>query len=195
LKEDESMPRTAKDPASNNGESEEKDEEAVEFDEDYSPKRGFTFIFASAGFSLFLLAVLAALRPYLIPKIAGVEYYQNILYGLYNTFSLTYTVTANLLNVYSHIFDLSYAIITTCVAALVAALLYFSWSGEKKPFPDSSLIGLSVSIISFFIQNEAFSLFINILGFSIRYTFDWVGILILLALGPLSSYLGSKLSK
>ena len=38
------MPRNAKDAASGNDGSEEKDEEKIEYDEDYSPKRGLTFI-------------------------------------------------------------------------------------------------------------------------------------------------------
>jgi len=180
------MPETAEDPASENGESKENDEEVVEFDEDYSPKRGLTFIFASAGFSLFLLAVFAGLGPYLIPKIVGVEYPQIVPYGYFPVFDLIYAIATTVLYEPHHVFDLIYTIATTCAAALVAALLYFSWSGEKKLFPESSLIGLSVSIFSLFIQNGAIR---------IGYTFDWVGILILLALGTLSGSIGLKLSK
>ncbi|MEM2133220.1 MAG: hypothetical protein QXG44_00015 [Candidatus Jordarchaeaceae archaeon] len=137
--------------------------ETFEFEEDYSPKRGLTFIFASAGFSLFLLAVLSGLRPYIISRIAGVDYSQVTLCGYY------------------HNFDLVYAVVTTIASGTVAALIYFSWSGEKKWLPDCPLIGLSVSIFSLFLQNEAIR---------IGYTFDWAGILALLALGTLSGFLG-----
>jgi hypothetical protein len=184
LKEDESMPRTAKNPNSENGTSENKDEEVVEYAEDYSPKRGLTFIFASAGFSLFLLTVLAGLAPYLIPKIAG-SYSQLIPYGYY------------------YLLDLIYGIATTCLAVLVAVVLYFSWSGEKKLFPDSLLIGLSVSIFSLFIRliiPDEFVIVRYYLPFQtafiqVGYTFDWIGILVLLVLGTLSGSLGFKLSK
>ncbi len=161
------MRETVEDPDSKDDRSEEEDEEVIEFEEDFSPKRGSTFIFASTGFSLFLLAVLAGLRPYIISNITGIDYSQLTLYGLY------------------HNFDLTYAIITTCVSGLAAALLYFSWSGEKKLFPDSSLIGLSVAIFSIFLQNEAIKIGLN---------FDWVGILVLLVLGTLSGSLGLFLS-
>jgi hypothetical protein len=171
LEEDGSMPKTAKDSASGNDESEEKDEEKIEYDEDYSPKRGVTFIFLSAGFSLILFAVLSGLRSYIISKISGVAYSYTQLYGYY------------------HIFDLTYTIATTCVTALAAAVLYFSWSGEKKPFSDSLMIGLSVSIFSLFI------LFLLHEVIWIGYIIDWVGILVLLVLGTLSGPLGLKLSK
>jgi hypothetical protein len=171
LEEDGSMPRTVKDATSGNDKSEEKDEEKVEYDEDYSPKRGLTFIFLSAGFSLFLYAVLSGFRPYIISKISGVAYSYTQLYGYY------------------HVFDLTYAIAATCVTALAAVVLYFSWSGEKKPFSDSLLIGLSVSIFSLFI------LFLLHEVIWIGYIIDWVGILVLLALGTLCGPLGLKLSK
>ncbi|MFB0563679.1 MAG: hypothetical protein ACETWM_20970 [Candidatus Lokiarchaeia archaeon] len=167
MKEEESKRETAEDPDYKDDGSEDEDEEVIEFEEDFSPKRGSTFIFASAGFSLFLLAVLAGLRPYIISKITGVDYSQITLYGFY------------------HNFDLTYAIITTFVSGLVAALFYFSWSGEKKLFPDSSLIGLSVSIFSIFLQNEAIK---------IGFNFDWIGILVLLVLGTISGSLGLILS-
>jgi len=179
------VPETAEDPAPENGESKGKEEEGVEFDEDYSPKRGLTFIFASAGVSLFLLAVLAGLRPYIIPKIAGAVYSQIVPYGYNPVFDLIYTLANTVFYGPFHFFDIIFAIAITCAAVLVAELLYFSWSGDKKPFPDSSLIGLSVSIISIFIQSDAFR---------ILYTLDWVGILVLLALGVLFGYLGFKLS-
>ncbi|WXG40389.1 MAG: hypothetical protein WED07_06165 [Candidatus Freyarchaeum deiterrae] len=184
------MPKTPKDSTSENGKSEEKDEEVVEYDEDYSPKRGLTFIFVAAGFSLFLLAALAALAPYLIPIITG-SYSQFIPYGYY------------------YILDLIYGIATTCVAVLVAVVLYFSWSGEKKLFPDSLLIGLSVSIFSVFIRLTNYTPYefvyikyyvpfyipFQIEFIQIGYAFNWVGILVLLALGTLSGFLGFKLSK
>jgi hypothetical protein len=148
---------------SSDSEDDTSKEETFEFEEDYSPKRGLTFIFACAGFSLFLLAVLSGLRPYIISRIAGVDYSQVILYGYY------------------HNFDLVYAVVTTIVSGTVAALIYFSWCGEKKWLPDCPLIGLSVSIFSLFLQNEAIR---------IGYMFDWAGILVLLALGTLSGFLG-----
>lgn len=161
------MRETVEDPDSKDDRPGEEDEEVIEFEEDFSPKRGSTFIFASAGFSLFLLAVLAGLRPYIISKITGVDYSQITLSGYY------------------HNFDLTYAIIATCVSGLAAALLYFSWSGKKKLFPDSSLIGLSVTILSVFLQNEAIKIGLN---------FDWVGIIVLLVLGTISGSLGLFLS-
>lgn len=201
------MPEIAEDSVPENGGSNEKGE-VIEFDEDYSPKRGLIFIFASAGFSVLLLAVLAVLSPYLIPKIAGFEYYQNILYGFYTVFPVTYAMSINVLNWCSHIFYLAYVIVSTCAAALLAALLYFSWSGEKKLFPDSPLIGLMVSFFSLFIQYSASNLIVQYqpiiikyylsiqnITFLIGYTFDWIGILFILASGTLFGTLGFKLSK
>jgi hypothetical protein len=207
LKEDGSMPEIAEDSVPENGESKEKGE-VIEFDEDYSPKKGLTFIFVSAGFSVLLLAVLAVLGPYLIPKIAGFGYYQNILYVFYTVFPFMYATSINVINWYSHIFYLTYVIVSTCVVALLASLLYFSWSGEKKLFPDSPLIGLFVSFFSLFIQYGVSNLFIQYesiiikyyvsiqnITFNIGYTFDWVGIMFLLTLSTIFGTLGFKFSK
>ncbi len=163
---EENKPKTGEAPGSKDDGSEE-DEEVVEFEEDFTPKRGLTYIFVAAGFSLFILAVFTGLRPYIISKIAGVDYSQIALYGYY------------------HNFDLTYAIVTTFISGSVAALLYFSWSGQKKLFPDGLLIGLSVSIFSLFLPNQAIR---------IGYNLDWIGILILLILGTLSGSLGLILS-
>ncbi|MGQ9723443.1 MAG: hypothetical protein ACUVXA_19230 [Candidatus Jordarchaeum sp.] len=159
-------PETVGKPDSKDSESEKKEEE-IEYEEDFSPKRGLTFVFVSAGFSLFLLALFAGLRPYLISKITGADYSQITLYGYY------------------HNLDITYAIASTFVTGSIAALLYFSWSGEKKLFPDSLLIGFSVSVFSIFLQNEAIR---------IGFNFDWIGILIFLILGTLSGSLGLILS-
>ena len=137
--------------------------EKLEFEDDPSPKRGITFIFVAAGFSLFLLALLAGFRPYVVSKIVGVDYSQVIIYG------------------YNHLLDLTYAVIATSATGLVAALLYYSWSGERKLFPDALLIGLSVSIFSLFLQSEAVR---------VGYTLDWFGILVLLVLGCVSGSFG-----
>ncbi|MEM2144895.1 MAG: hypothetical protein QW279_06010 [Candidatus Jordarchaeaceae archaeon] len=200
------MPETVENSSSGNNGS--KENEVIEFDEDSSPKRGLTFIFAAAGFSVLLLAALASLSPYLVPKILGVEYYQNLLYGFYIIFPFTYGIATNLINGYSHIFYLTYVIVSTCVTALAASLLYFSWSGEKKLFPDSLIIGLFVSFFSLFFQYGVSNLFLQYQSIIIKYyvsiqniilvtgyTFDWLGILILLASGTLSGALGFRLSK
>lgn len=187
LKEDGSMPEPAEDPSPENSGSKENGE-VVEFEEDYSPKRGLTFIFASAGFSVFVLAILAGLGPYLIRKITG-AYSQLIPYGYY------------------YLLDFTYAVSTTCLTVLVAVLLYFSWIGDKKLFPDSLLIGLSVSIFSIFIRffipyefiiiryYTLFYVLFQTLYIQIGYTFNWVGVLVLLTLGTLTGVLGFKLSK
>lgn len=201
------MPENVENSSSGNNGSKE-NEEAIEFDEDYSPKRGLTFIFAAAGFSVLLLSVLASLSPYLVPKLLGVEYYQNLLYGFYVIFPFTYGIATNLINGYSHIFYLTYVIVSTCVTALAASLLYFSWSGEKKLFPDSLIIGLFVSFLSLFLQYGVSNLFLQYQSIIIKYymsiqniilvigyTFDWLGVLLLLASGTLSSVLGFRLSK
>ncbi|MEM3587746.1 MAG: hypothetical protein QXO71_10550 [Candidatus Jordarchaeaceae archaeon] len=94
------MSEDMKDTVSENSESNENDE-LIEFDEDYSPKRGLTFIFASAGFSIFILAILTGLEPYLIRKITG-SYSQFIPYGYYYTLNFIC------------------AIVATCVTALIA---------------------------------------------------------------------------